>query len=143
MKNMKESLIQQVTEIQKEFVYDFYESGDYKIYHCHKPPTNVYAFEIVLGKMGIYVGGDIGSLVYRVARGLEFLAGNDVEYYQHSKLEHIFYEQEELDREALDKYLLDILLENIQDHEKYREAEDNETEEMYPGEDTEDRKSVV
>jgi hypothetical protein len=123
---MNQELMKNVADLQKDFVYDFYESGDYKIYHCHKPGTNVYSFEITLGKMGIYVGGDIGSLVYRVARGIEFLAGNDVDYYQHSKLEHIFYNQEEFSQENLNDFLFNTLLESIQDHEKFREAEQNE-----------------
>lgn len=123
---MNQKLVESVTDLQKDFVYDLYEAEDYKIYHCHKPGTNVYSFEIITGKMGIYVGGDIGSLVYRVARGIEFLAGNDVDYYQHSKLEHIFYNQEEFSQENLNDFLFNVLLDSIQDHEKFREAEQNE-----------------
>ena len=111
---MNEKLLQNVAEIQREFIYDKHSAGDYTIYHCHKPGTSTYSFEIILGKMGIYVGGDISSLSYRVARGIEFLAGKDVDYYQHSKLEHIYMDKKELDKDALNVYLRDLLWEKAE-----------------------------
>jgi hypothetical protein len=108
---MNEQRLQSVAEIQKDFVYDKHAAGDYTIYHCHRPDSGSYAFEIVLGKMGIYVGGDINSLSYRVARGLEFLAGDDVDYYQHSKLEYVYLDKKELDPALLKKYKADMLWE--------------------------------
>ena len=117
---MNEKLYERAAEAQKDFIYDKYEAGDYIIYHCHKPGTNSYSFEIILGKMGIYVGGDIDAIVYRVARGIEFLAGGDVDYYQHSKLEHAYYDKVQLDVDLLKGYLADTLweaLEEIRDWE--------------------------
>ena len=116
---MNEKRLQDITEIQKDFVYDKFVAGDYTIYHCHKPGTSTYSFEILLGKMGIYVGGDIDSLSYRVARGIEFLSGNDIDYYQHSKLEHIYMDKKELDKDALKIYLRDLLWEKavVQDED--------------------------
>jgi hypothetical protein len=63
--------------------------------------------------MGIYVGGDIGTLTFRVARGLDFLAGNDVDYYIRSKLEHDYLSQNELCKKRLDKYLVELLRDNL------------------------------
>jgi len=106
---MNEKLLKSVAEIQKEFIYEKFVAGDYTIYHCHKPGTSTYSFEIILGKMGIYVGGDIDSLSYRVARGIEFLAGDDIDYYQHSKLEHVYYDKKVIDKNLVEDYLIDIL----------------------------------
>ena len=106
---MNEKLLKSVAEIQKEFIYEKFVAGDYTIYHCHKPGTSTYSFEIILGKMGIYVGGDIDSISYRVARGIEFLAGDDIDYYQHSKLEHVYYDKKVIDKSLVEKYLIDTL----------------------------------
>jgi hypothetical protein len=125
---MNKELLEQVTEIQKDFVYDEYKTGDYTIYHCHKPGTISYAFEITLGKMGIYVGGDIGSLTYRVARGIDFLSGNDVDYYQHSKLEHDYYAKVELSKKRLKDFLKDILEEALDGFYFGDEEEDEKAE---------------
>jgi hypothetical protein len=108
---MNKRMLESVTDIQKEFVYNELAIGNYTIYYCHKPDTSTYSFEIVLGRMGIYVGGDIDSLTFKVARGLEFLAGNDVDYYIHSKLEHIYYEKREFCKEYLDDFLAEYLWE--------------------------------
>lgn len=120
---MDEKLLEQVTEIQKNFVYDEFKIGDdYTIYHCHKPGTNVYSFEIVLGKLGIYVGGDIDALTFKVSRGLDFLAGNDISYYIRSKLEHEFYSKVEFRQDLYNDFLLRVLWEAIE----------NETDIKYP-----------
>lgn len=131
---MDQKILDTVTEIQKDFVYECYEAGDYKSYYCHRPNTNTYAFEITIGKMGIYLGGDIDSLVFRVSRDLSFLAGNDVDYYIHSKLEHIFLDQRDFCKEYFDDYLADILREALEEDyqptEMTEEEEDNEI--VYP-----------
>jgi hypothetical protein len=59
--------------------------------------------------MGIYVGGDIGTLVFRVARDLGFLAGDDIDYYIHSKLDHDFLDKKELSEDLLKEYLAQVL----------------------------------
>jgi len=123
---MNKELLDQVTDIQKDFVYDEHKTDDYIIYHCHKPGTISYAFEIVLGKMGIYVGGDIGSLTYRVARGIEFLSGKDVDYYQHSKLEHDYHDKVELSKKRLKEFLKETLEEALDDHHFGEDEEDAE-----------------
>ncbi|MCE4073506.1 MULTISPECIES: hypothetical protein [Pseudomonas] len=65
------------------------DNDDVKVWRCKQPNTNAYAFDIMLTRFGIAVVGDIANLTFGVglAYGLEFLAGNDVGYYIHSKLD--------------------------------------------------------
>ncbi|MCE6982871.1 hypothetical protein EI534_37090, partial [Pseudomonas frederiksbergensis] len=48
-----------------------------------------YAFDILITRFGIAIVGDIDGLTFSVglSYGIEFLAGNDIGYYIHSKLE--------------------------------------------------------
>lgn len=60
-----------------------------KVWRCAKPGTSCYAFDIMMTRFGIAIVGDIASLTFTVglAYGIEFLAGKDIEYYIHSKLD--------------------------------------------------------
>lgn len=55
-----------------------------------QPGSSAYAFDIAITRFGIAVFGDIDALTFKVGAsyGLAFLAGNDIDYYVHSKLEH-------------------------------------------------------
>ena len=60
-----------------------------QVWRCNEPGTSCYAFDIMLTRFGIAVVGDIDSLTFRVglSYGIDFLAGSDVTYYIHSKLD--------------------------------------------------------
>jgi hypothetical protein len=106
-----------VTDIQKDFIYEKFSTGPYTIYHCHKPNTSNYSFEIILGKIGIAIIGDFTNITFKIARDLTFLAGDDVDYYIHSKLDHIYYDLKEIDQSLLDNYLKETLLIALDDFE--------------------------
>ncbi|HAM42112.1 MAG TPA: hypothetical protein DCS42_06930 [Nitrospiraceae bacterium] len=74
--------------------------GDSEVWECSRPGSSSYAFTICITRMGIAVVGDIDGLTFNVGSnyGMPFLAGNDVGYYIHSKLEASCKEKE-LNRE--------------------------------------------
>ena len=51
--------------------------------------SSAYAFDILISRFGIAVVGDVENLTFRVgiSYGMPFLAGKDVSYYVHSKLD--------------------------------------------------------
>lgn len=57
-------------------------------WRCKAPKTTAYAFDILMTRFGIAVVGDIDNLTFSVGLGygIEFLAGEDVTYYLHTKL---------------------------------------------------------
>lgn len=63
--------------------------GVSEVWECSRPGSSIYAFTICVTRMGIAVVGDIDGLIFNVGSnyGMPFLAGNDVSYYIHSKLE--------------------------------------------------------
>lgn len=63
--------------------------GGSEVWECSRPGSSCYAFTICITRMGIAVVGDIDGLTFNVGSnyGMPFLAGNDVSYYIHSKLE--------------------------------------------------------
>lgn len=65
------------------------DNDDVQVWRCKQPNTNAYAFDIMLTRFGIAVVGDIANLTFGVGLGygLNFLAGDDVGYYIHSKLD--------------------------------------------------------
>lgn len=65
------------------------DADDVKVWRCQQPGTSAYAFDIMLTRYGIAVVGDIANLTFGVglSYGLDFLAGDDVGYYIHSKLD--------------------------------------------------------
>jgi len=93
-----------VVEVQKDFIYIEIAKNHWL---CKSSTSTIFCFEIIVGKYGIYVGGDMDSLSFRVGEsyGLEFLAGNDVDVYIKSKLEHAYLDQIEFDEKALDEWL--------------------------------------
>jgi len=106
-----------VEEVQKDFEYkQILDSGDYSIWYCGRKGTSIYSFEIFLGCRGIAVVGDIDPLIFRVARGLNFLAGDDIDYYIHSKLDHVFLGRVDLDVKGRDNYLMEEMRNYIEDN---------------------------
>ncbi|MCC3698803.1 hypothetical protein [Pseudomonas phage PseuP_222] len=67
-----------------------------KAWRCKAPGTNCYAFDILITRFGIATVGDIDGLTFSVglSYGIEFLAGDDIGYYIHSKLERNCQERE-------------------------------------------------
>jgi hypothetical protein len=67
-----------------------------EVWRFQEPGNTHYAFDLTITRFGISVHGDIGNIAFDVgsAYGLKFLAGNDVEYYMHSKLAAEFKAQE-------------------------------------------------
>lgn len=61
---------------------------DAEIWRCKAEGTTAYAFDIMMTRFGIAVVGDIGHLTFSVglSYGMNFLAGDDVTYYLHTKL---------------------------------------------------------
>lgn len=59
-------------------------------WRCQRPESNIFAFDIVITRYGIAVMGDIDAMTFLVGAsyGLPFLAGRDIGYYIHSKLDH-------------------------------------------------------
>lgn len=70
--------------------------GGSEVWECSRPGSSCYAFTICITRMGIAVVGDIDGLTFNVGSnyGMSFLAGNDVGYYIHSKLEAACKEKE-------------------------------------------------
>jgi hypothetical protein len=65
------------------------DTPECQVWRCAKPGTSAYAFDIMITRFGIAVVGDIANLTFSVGMGygMEFLAGNDIGYYIHSKLD--------------------------------------------------------
>lgn len=63
--------------------------ADLIAWRCKAPGTTAYAFDILMTRFGIAVVGDIDNLSFSVglSYGLDFLAGDDVTYYIHGKLD--------------------------------------------------------
>ncbi|WP_339534775.1 hypothetical protein [Pseudomonas hunanensis] len=64
------------------------KQSDVEVWRCKAERTTAYAFDIMMTRFGIAVVGDIGDLTFSVGLGygMEFLAGDDVTYYLHTKL---------------------------------------------------------
>jgi hypothetical protein len=116
--NVDQKLWNEVERIQKDFKYTKVcndESDRVKIWKCANPKDNNLCFEIVIGSFGIYVGGDMDCLSFRVDRDLGFLAGNDVNYYIYSKLESIFREQSEFRQDLADQIVANYMVNYLKD----------------------------
>jgi hypothetical protein len=72
------------------------------VWRCKNPDTSTYAFDIMITRYGISIMGDISNITFRVGAsyGMKFLAGKDVEYYIHSKLDTAFYEKNDFDEQS-------------------------------------------
>lgn len=80
-----------------------------EIWRAAKPGCSAYAFDIAISRFGIAVYGDMDGMLFTVGAsyGMEFLAGDDVGYYIHSKL------KEDSKRKVFDKsYFLGVVAEN-------------------------------
>lgn len=101
-----QEILDHVIKSQDGFVYEKMVDVDgYQIWRCRKPGTRNYCFELVFGKEGVYLNGDINSLVWEHRTGLDFLAGKDVDYYIYQKLGNIYKDKREVDEEAVDRFL--------------------------------------
>lgn len=60
-----------------------------EVWRCAAPGSSFYAFDIVMTRFGIAIVGDIENMTFTVGNyyGMKFLAGDDVEYYLHTKLD--------------------------------------------------------
>jgi len=65
------------------------DTDQLKAWRCKAPGSTAYAFDILMTRFGIATVGDIDGLTFSVglSYGIEFLAGKDIGYYIHSKLE--------------------------------------------------------
>lgn len=94
-------------EMQKRVEHDLKDHEYTKVVHsdgvvvwrCKRPNTNCYSFDITCSDQSITMTGDISSLVWRIGRGLGFLAGEDRDYYIYSKLEPEYRDQKELNKD--------------------------------------------
>ena len=88
-----------------------------EVWHCGKDGSSSYAFDIAIMPMGISVYGDIGELTFNVyGRGMDFLAGKDVDYYIHSKLSHNCKEKE-FSKRKFYSVVMEYILSNMEDKE--------------------------
>jgi hypothetical protein len=84
--------VAEAKRILAEHEYTLIASGaNCEVWYCAKPGTSIFAFDIIVTRMGMAVVGDINGLVFQVGAnyGIPFLAGDDISYYIHSKLEAI------------------------------------------------------
>jgi hypothetical protein len=67
------------------------DQKDAVIWRCKAAKNTFYAFDIMMSRFGIAVVGDIDNLTFSVGLGygIEFLAGDDVTYYLHTKLSEV------------------------------------------------------
>jgi len=106
MVTKEDGIRERVIEIQQEFTYTQKVKQDgIEVYECREPGTSVYFFELVITKHSIYMSGDISSLLWKHvgSRGIAFLAGDDIHYYIHSKLDSAYRDKKELDKEAVEE----------------------------------------
>ena len=88
--------------------------GGREVWECSRPGSSCYAFTICITRMGIAVVGDVDGLTFNVGSnyGMPFLAGDDVGYYIHSKLEASCKEKE-LNRERYLEYVARCIIRHI------------------------------
>lgn len=86
------------------FKYTKLSSGLAEVWRCKNPKDTFFAFDICITRFGIAAFGDFGSLVFNVGSsyGIGFLAGDDVEYYIHSKLDESC-KKKEFDQDYFDE----------------------------------------
>lgn len=91
--------------------------GDCEVWQCTNNGSSTYGFDISISRFGIAVHGDIGSLSFRVGSyyGMEFLAGKDVWYYIHSKLDEAYRKRQVVKEKVKDMLAREMyyLLEDI------------------------------
>lgn len=91
MRSEKNHYITEAKQILSRHEYQcIFSKDDAEIWRCKSPATNIYAFDIMISRFGVAIVGDIDNLTFNVRGdyGIGFLAGDDVEYYIHRKLDH-------------------------------------------------------
>lgn len=99
----KEQYIEYAKEILATHVYtELANTPKLVAWNCQRPNSSCYGFDILITRYGIAIVGDIDNLTFRVglSYGLEFLAGSDLGYYIHSKLDQ-HCKDRELDENAV------------------------------------------
>ena len=96
------------------------DQKDAVIWRCKAAKNTFYAFDIVMTRFGIAVVGDIDNLTFSVGLGygIEFLAGDDVTYYLHTKLSEVCKKRsfsEDLFREVLMRNIAQALREECEE----------------------------
>ena len=120
----RKDVLERVVKAQEGFTYEKIVSDpNCRVYLCRKPGTRTYSFEIVVGQYGIYLNGDIDCLVWDVPRDIHFLAGTDVDYYIHSKLAAVFREQDEVDPDKRDEWLVQTMVQWLEEHDDQVEGD--------------------
>jgi hypothetical protein len=100
------------------------DTDQLKAWRCKAPGSTAYAFDILMTRFGIATIGDIDGLTFSVglSYGIEFLAGKDIGYYIHSKLEGHCRERE-FDEDAFRASLVNgvcsQICENTRDDDEY------------------------
>lgn len=89
-------------------------------WRCKATKSTSYAFDILMTRFGIAVVGDIDNLTFSVGLGygIEFLAGDDVTYYLHTKLSEVCKKRsfsEHLFREVLMRNIAQALHEECEE----------------------------
>lgn len=100
------------------------DTDQLKAWRCKAPSTTCYAFDILITRFGIAIVGDINGLTFNVglSYGIEFLAGDDIGYYIHSKLERHCQERE-FDEEAFRAALVNGVCERICENSEHEQRE--------------------
>lgn len=101
-------------------------------WRCKRPDTTNYAFDLVISRFGIASFGDTANLMFRVGAsyGLPFLAGNDVEYYIHSKLDECC-KKTELDDTTYQQALLQTITQWLADNDHEAPAQGEMDDDTY------------
>lgn len=93
----KKDYIEHAQEILATHVYtELANTPNLVAWNCQRPNSSCYGFDILITRFGIAIVGDIDNLTFRVglSYGLNFLAGDDLGYYIHSKLDQHCKERE-------------------------------------------------
>lgn len=118
MKNQE--ILKEAVKAQKDFVYDKKVDVDgYQIWYCHNPGTRIYSFEMIFGHEGIYVNGDIDSLVWEHRTGLDFLANSEVGDYIYRKLGAIYKDKLDVDGDKVNRFLAEQMVQWLYDDWEY------------------------
>jgi hypothetical protein len=123
-----------ISERTAQFEYIQIASGpDCEVWQCKKPNTGMYGFHIAVTRTGIAVVGDIEGLLFNVGSsyGMEFLAGDDVNYYIHSKLEHQC-RKTVFDRDHFKQVMAEVVAERCVAHLETLPRMDDDEEGDYP-----------
>lgn len=86
-----------------------------EVWRCQNGSSTIYAFDIMMTRFGIAIVGDIDNMTFRVGSsyGIAFLAGDDVGYYIHSKLDDHCKERE-LDAEILKSSMIEWIKDHVE-----------------------------